>query len=336
MFRLSLLVAASVLVPADGLQTSPGVLAGHLAFLSSDFLGGRGTPSVGLDIAAEYIASQFQAAGLEPVDGSYFQIDEQSRLNVEGTPKCKNVVGVVRGSDPALRDEYLIVSAHYDHVGTKEAEGGGDTIFNGANDDGSGTVGVIETARAVARQKPARSVLFLCFYGEERGLVGSRFYGNNPLVPLKETIGMLNIEMIGRTQKSDGDWSGRLGVTGYDYSDMGARLARSCAKTGVSAVMDPEASGPFFMRSDNAALARVGVPSHTVSVGYIDDKYHKSDDHWDTINYQNMALIVDAIVQSTIDLANDPVPPKWAEIEATKRYREAWSQLHNGGSDNGK
>lgn len=318
------------LTSAQQSKTAPEVLAGHLSFLASDFLAGRATPSVGLDIAAEYIASQFRAAGLEPVNGSYFQVDANSRLNVEGLPPCKNVVGVVRGTDESLRDTFLMVSAHYDHVGVREAEEGTDKIFNGANDDASGTVAVIELARAITKSKPRRSVIFVCFFGEERGLVGSRFYGNNPLVPLAKTIAVLNIEMIGRTNKEDGDWTGKVGVTGYDFSDIGTRLTASCKKAGIEALMDEQASGPFFMRSDNAALARVGVPAHTVSVGYIDDKYHKANDHWDTVDFPNMARVIDALVVSALDLANDPVAPRWAEIEATKRYREAWSRLHGG------
>jgi Zn-dependent M28 family amino/carboxypeptidase len=256
-------------------------------------------------------------------------------------PKLKNVVGVLRGSDPALKDTYLLVTAHYDHIGVNPNAEGEDKIFNGANDDGSGTVGVIAIAQSLGRSKvrPKRSVLFMCVFGEERGMQGSRYYGMNPLVPLQSTVGMLNIEMIGRTRKESAsparrgqieDWSGRLGVTGFDYSDMGARLVASGKKAGIEVVMDPDASAPFFMRSDNAAMAGFGVPAHTVSVGYEDPEYHQANDHWQTIDYPNMAKVVRALVYATLDLANDPIAPKWADIPATQRYREAYAKLHGG------
>lgn len=323
--------------PADFVDEN--LLRGHLSFIASDALEGRATPSKGLDMAAEYIAAQFRTAGLEQINGSYFQMAPDHRLNREGMPVLKNVVGILRGSDPLLKDTYIMVSAHYDHIGVNPNAEGEDKIFNGANDDGSGTVGVIAIAQALGRSKvrPKRSVLFICVFGEERGMQGSRYYGTNPLVPLKSTVGMLNIEMIGRTRKESAspakrgeieDWTGKLGVTGFDYSDMGARLVASGKKAGIDVVMDKDASGPFFMRSDNAAMAGFGVPAHTVSVGYEDPEYHQANDHWETIDYPNMAKVVRALVHATLDLANDPVAPKWADIPATQRYREAFAKLH--------
>ncbi len=314
------------------------LLRGHLSFIASDALEGRATPSKGLDMAAEYIAAQFRTAGLEEVNESYFQLAPAHRLNREGMPVLKNVVGILRGTDPVLKDTYLLVTAHYDHIGMNPNAPGDDKIFNGANDDGSGTVGVIAIAQAMGRSKvrPKRSVLFMCVFGEERGMQGSTFYGQNPLVPLMKTVGMLNIEMIGRTNKESAkngqleDWTGRLGVTGFDYSDMGSRLVASGKKAGIDVVMDPDASGPFFMRSDNRAMAGFGIPAHTVSVGYEDPEYHQANDHWETINYANMAKVVRALMYATLDLANDPVEPKWADIPATQRYREAWAKLHGG------
>jgi Zn-dependent M28 family amino/carboxypeptidase len=247
-------------------------------------------------------------------------------------PKVKNVVGLHRGTD--LADTYIIVSAHYDHVGKREGEG--DVIFNGANDDGSGTVAVMEIARAMRGMQTRRSVLFVCFFGEERGLQGSTYYGQNPLVPLKQTVANINIEMIGRTEKYSADpqtrqkkedWTGRLGVTGYDFTDMGLRLASSGKRYGIDVMMDPHASGPFFMRSDNRALAAVGIPAHTLSVGYEDPWYHQANDHAETINYPNMTRVVKAIAQGVFDLANDPVAPKWSDSPAAARYREAWEKL---------
>src|SRR5690606_29409998 len=169
---LAALLAASS-AQADGPQLPPeqaqllssisaDAMRGHLAFLASDALEGRGTPSRGLDIAAEYIASQFRAAGLEPLgDEGYFQTadwreiaPERERAKFADAPAplpVRNVVGLLRGSDPALSRTYVMVTAHYDHLGIREGKGE-DPIYNGANDDGSGTVSVIELARAFAAQ----------------------------------------------------------------------------------------------------------------------------------------------------------------------------------------
>ena len=156
----------------------------NLTFLASDLLEGRGTPSRGLDIAAEYIAAQFGAAGLEPAgDRGYFQTadwDELAKtlpvrpgrpaleLKPAGVPHdmANNVVGILRGSDPVLKDTYILVTAHYDHLGINTS-GQGDRYFNGANDDGSGTVSVIELAKAFSAMKvrPKRSIVFMTFFG---------------------------------------------------------------------------------------------------------------------------------------------------------------------------
>lgn len=303
---------------------------------------GRATPSAGLDLAADYIAAQFRAYGLQPVDEDYFQEAPDSRLNEDGMPTVKNVVGVLPGSDPDLKDTYLLITAHYDHIGVLESASGDDKIFNGANDNGSGTVAVMEIARALTTSgaKPKRTIVFICFFGEERRMGGSSYYGDNPVFPLEMTIAMLNIEMIGRTIKYSADrskrgeledWTGKLGVTGFDYTDIGARLTASCKKAGIDAIMDESASDSFFMRSDNRALAAKGIPAHTVSVGYEDPEYHRANDHWETINYKNMVQVVRALVYATLDIANDPVAPKWnPEKERARRYAEAWEKLHGG------
>ncbi len=344
---ITVALVASLVAGGSAQQAHPSefiddnLLRGHLSFIASDALQGRATPSKGLDMAAEYIAAQFRTAGLEEVNDSYFQLAPAHRLNREGMPVLKNVVGILRGTDPVLKDTYLLVTAHYDHIGMNPNAPGDDKIFNGANDDGSGTVGVIAIAQALGRSKvrPKRSVLFMCVFGEELGMHGTTFYGANPLVPLTKTVAMLNIEMIGRTNKESAspakrgqleDWTGKLGVTGYDYSDVGTRLTASGKNAGINVVFDTEASGPFFRRSDNVAIARLGIPAHTVSVGYEDPEYHQANDHWQTIDYPNMAKVVRALVYATLDLANDPTAPKWADIPATQAYRDAYAKLHGG------
>jgi Zn-dependent M28 family amino/carboxypeptidase len=304
-------------------------MEGHLSFLSSDLLEGRATPSRGLDLAAEYIAAQFRRAGLTPgVNGSYFQETTMKvRRDSEETAKVRNVLAVLPGTDPVLKDTYVLVTAHYDHVGMKPS-GEGDLIFNGANDDGSGTVSVIELASAMAKYRPKRSVVFMTFYGEERGLVGSRYYAANPVFPLAKTIAMVNLEHMGRTDDSEGARVGAISMTGQDFSDVGAIFKSLGDQIGVGVEKHPRNSDSFFSRSDNQALADAGIPSHTICTTFIFPDYHAVGDHWDKVDYQNMAKVDRLVALGIMELADSATEPKWNEANTkTAKYVKAWKAL---------
>lgn len=318
-------------------RISAASMRGNLSFLASDALEGRGTPSRGLDIAAEFIASQFRGAGLEPLgDDGYFQtadwnlIDpKRSKTAAPAQPpvKVRNVVGILRGSDPVLRDTYILVTAHYDHVGLKPGQGDG--IFNGANDDGSGTVSVIELAKAFASNavRPKRSIVFMTVFGEEHGLVGSRYYGANPLVPIEKTIAGINLEQVGRTDDNEGPQVRAFGVTGFDFSDVGAILKAAGDDTGIRVWKHPVNSDKYFAHSDNQALADRGIPSHTVSVAYAFPDYHGAGDHWDKIDYENMALVDRTVALAIWKIANGKDAPKWnAQNPKAAKYLGIWLQ----------
>jgi hypothetical protein len=135
--------------------------------------------------------------------------------------QVRNVAAILKGSDPELSKTYILVTAHYDHIGIKP-DGEGDRIYNGANDDGSGTVSVIELANALSQMNPhpKRSILFMTFFGEEKGLLGSRYYGGHPLVPLKDTVAQVNLEQVGRTDDTEGPQVGTATFTGFDFSNI--------------------------------------------------------------------------------------------------------------------
>jgi Zn-dependent M28 family amino/carboxypeptidase len=314
-------------------------MRGNLSFLASDALEGRDTPSRGLDVAAEYIAAQFRRAGLEPLgDDGYFQTADWSAIDPErnrdaaadstGPVKVRNVVGVLRGSDPVLAKTYVLVTAHYDHLGMRN--GNGDQLFNGANDDGSGTVSVIELANAFAAQKvrPKRSIVFMTVFGEEHGLVGSRYYGAHPLVPIADTVADINLEQVGRTDDSEGPQVRAAAVTGFDYSDVGTRLRTAGDMTGVRITKHPVNSDRYFAYSDNQALADLGVPAHTISVAYEYPDYHGAADTWDKIDYPNMAAIDRTVALAVWTIANDAEVPHWNAANAkAARYLQAANQL---------
>ncbi|MFY9556801.1 MAG: M28 family peptidase [Blastocatellia bacterium] len=249
---------------------------------------------------------------------------------VERPVRLRNVIGLLRGSDPELKDTYVLLTAHHDHIGTRP-ELAGDNIFNGANDDGSGTVSVIELASALStlKQRPKRSIVFMTFFGEERGLLGSRYYGRHPVFPIAKTVADINLEQVGRTDTSEGPQVGTASLTGFDFSDVGMIMETAGKSTGITVYKHEQNSDSFFSRSDNQALADQGVPAHTLCTAFVYPDYHGAGDHWDKIDYANMEKVDRMIAVSLLLIANNPQAPKWNEANPkTARYVKAWNDHH--------
>jgi hypothetical protein len=459
-YFLALALLSSVAAPQNTYPALHSIsgdsLRGDLSFLASNLLEGRGTPSRGLDIAAEYIAAQFRRAGLEPLgDDGYFQtagmlradpvaegldqglalhvldgsavtlakdpspivvsqqplelssvpiykvsnvhgaaglnaasvrgkvvelddLDEAAdavakaaralqpaaflqvesghpmagvlidpdkeravyggvpRLIVRGTEAVRllqnakagetgitvsihepahspvsvtlrNVAGLLRGSDAALRDQYVLLTAHYDHLGRPNG-----VVFPGANDDGSGTVSVIEIAQALAALPvhPKRSIVFMTFFGEEEDSLGSRYYTGHPLVPLSKTVADLNLEQLGRTDSNAGPEISNATLTGFRYSSVARTLQRAGELTGVK-VYETPGGDEYFDRSDNLPFAEHGIPAHTLAVAFNFPDYHRPGDVWRKIDYSNMAKVDRMIAMGVILLAGNPDAPRW-------------------------
>jgi Zn-dependent M28 family amino/carboxypeptidase len=223
-----------------------------------------------------------------------------------------------------------LVSAHHDHLGTRP-ELAGDNIFNGANDDGSGTVSVIELASAFAtlRQRPRRSIVFMTFFGEEKGLMGSRYYGRHPVFPIDKTVADINLEQVGRTDSSEGPQLANASLTGFDYSNVGAILEAAGKLTGIKVYKHEQNSDAFFDRSDNQALADQGVPAHTLCTAFVYPDYHGVGDHWEKIDYANMEKVDRMVALALVMIANNSEAPKWNEANPkTARYVKAWNDHH--------
>jgi Zn-dependent M28 family amino/carboxypeptidase len=139
------------------------------------------------------------------------------------------------------------------------------------------------------KQRPKRSILFVAFFGEELGLRGSRFYARHPIFPIEKTIANINLEQVGRTDSSEGPQTATATLTGFDYSDVGKVFEGAGELTGIRVYKHPVNSDYYFSRSDNQALADLGVPAHTVCVAFSYPDYHRPGDHWDKIDYENMA-----------------------------------------------
>ena len=236
--------------------------------------------------------------------------------------KLRNVAGVLRGADPQLKDTYVIVTGHYDHLGVRP-NAQGDGIYNGANDDASGTASVIAVAGALAelQEKPKRTIVFVTVFGEEAGGLGARWYTSHPIFPIAKTVADINLEQLGRTDDSEGPKVAQFNLTGFDYTDIAATFAKAGAVTGVQVIKHERNSDAFFGRSDNATFADAGIPSTTLSVSYVFPDYHQPGDEWQKLDYDNLAKVDVTVALGILDMANSAQAPQWnQENPKTARY----------------
>jgi hypothetical protein len=231
----------------------------------------------------------------------------------------RNVIGLLPGSDPVLHDQYVLLTAHYDHLG-KGPKG----IFNGANDNGSGTVSVIEIANALATLSPhpKRSILFMTFFGEEEGLLGSYYYAHAPLFPLANTVANINLEQMGRTDDTSGRRALSFSFSGTSYSNLPAIMSAAARTEGID-TWTLKDDDEYFDRSDNYAFALRGVVAHTVVVAAEFPDYHAVGDTVQKIDFANMAKVDRGVAAGLLRIADDPSPPQWSDSSAAAIYREA-------------
>ncbi len=306
-----------------------------LSVLAADSLEGRMTGSRGSAMAADFIASELEGYGLDPAfDKSFLQPVPLARvrdslgrerlvlrleermggMEIFDEVADVNVGAVLWGSNPDLAGEVVVVSAHFDHVGKRApregspAEAEGDSIYNGADDDASGVVGVLEAARSMALDGPGeRTVLFLLITGEEMGILGTRWYLQHPVFPLQETVANLNVEMLGRPGPVYGG-EGVGWITGFERSTMGEILVSA----GLPVKPDPFPERGLFFGSDNIGFALEGIPAHTLSSSDLHEDYHTPDDEVDRIDFQSMTLVVETLIEGVRVLSGGEAP-RWHE-----------------------
>ena len=272
----------------------------HLYTLSSDEMEGRKAGTKGIEKAAQYIEKEFERIGLDYFDEmtSFRQTFEKNGLSLY------NLIGFLEGK--SKKNEFIIISAHYDHLGIK-INGEGDLIFNGANDNASGVTAVLSLAEYYTKDfVTERSLLFIAFTAEEMGLVGSNYFGNqiNP----EKIIAGINIEMIGKESPFGPNTAW---LTGFDRSNFGKIIQKNLKETDYRVLPDPYTSFRLFFRSDNASLARLGVPAHTFSTSPMDKDpdYHKVTDEVNTLDIFTVTETIKAIaigIESIVDGTDAP------------------------------
>ena len=229
--------------------------------------------------------------------------------------KLSNVVGILPGKSPLgdLGGEYVIFSGHYDHLGIGKPDAKGDSIYNGANDDAAGTTAVIMLAEYFSQLKNnERTLIFVAFTAEEIGGFGSKYFSKQ--LNADNVTAMFNIEMIGTESK----WGTNSAyITGYERSDFGKILQTNLAGSKFHFEPDPYTTQNLFYRSDNATLAALGVPAHTISTSKMDDEpnYHKQSDEIETLDMINMADIIKAIALSSKTIVGGKGTPARVAME---------------------
>jgi hypothetical protein len=256
--------------------------------------------------AAAALDAETHAALAALPEGTEVSLETETKASE--TRHTWNVIGKLAGSSRSAAHEAIVLSAHLDHVGNRQganAQPGADTVFNGADDDASGTTAVLELAQAMAWKRPKRTVIFALFGSEEAGGLGSRHFIDAPPVPLDRIVANLQFEMIGRPDPKVPAQT--LWLTGYERSNLGSELARR----GARLVADPHPDQSFFTRSDNIQFARRGVIAHTVSSFGLHTDYHRPSDEIGTIDFVHMTTAIRSMVQPIQWLANSSFRPEW-------------------------
>lgn len=252
-----------------------------------------------------------------------------TKLMIEGENKhtiiSQNVIGMVEGTDPLLKNEFIIYAAHYDHVGIGKPDETGDEIYNGARDNAVGTTTVLSIAENIAKYPTKRSALFILFTGEEKGLLGSQYYVENPLLPLNKMVYCFNSDNGGYNDTSI------ISIIGLSRTTAAANIKESATAFGLKAIDDAAPEQNLFERSDNIHFARKGIPAPTFSLGFqsfdgdVTKYYHQPCDEANNLDYDYLLKFFQSYVLAGRLIANDPKTPRWT---ANDKYEAAGKALY--------
>jgi Zn-dependent M28 family amino/carboxypeptidase len=269
----------------------------HIYTLANDSMQGRKAGTEGIEKAAKYIESQFKKIGLKYFNNNSFRQTfkyKNKRSRNQEELNLFNVIGFLEGNEK--KDEIVVISAHYDHLGMKSS-GAGDLIFNGANDNATGVAAVLALAEYFkSKNNNSRSILFIAFTAEEMGLVGSNYFGKT--ISPESIVAGINIEMIGKESPFGPNTAW---LTGFQRSNFGKIIQKNLSSSEFKIYPDPFISYRLFFRSDNASFARLGIPAHTFSTSPMDKDldYHKVTDEASTLNMKTITQTIKAIAIGT-------------------------------------
>jgi hypothetical protein len=355
--KLSLLLFLSLVNPFPSIAQNRSVnligqtlnddqILSPLKYLASDQLRGRHIGLPQIDTAARYIAAQFRSGGAKSIteDSDYFQIfnhqftpmewrhmDRQVASNMNHSTvrrqrPLKNILAFVPGTDPALHNQYIMLSAHYDHAGVADStimyEGKMDSIFNGARDNATGTAAVIAAAKYFARHPAKRSMLFVCFTAEEEGEIGSKYYVKHPVIPLEDIVYDLNVDNAGY------DTTHAICLFGLGRTSVDTLIRKACMQFRLAVL--PEPLDDLFSRSDNYSLAQEGIPATCFSLGMTDwdneitRHYHRLSDEVGNMDLGYVVRFIRAYILSAEYIANSPLQPRWTEGD---QFEKDWQAL---------
>lgn len=281
----------------------------HLVKLTSKEFEGRRTGEKGQILAANYLANFYRSIDMEAAiaEGQYFQTIPKEFFKGKSNNSCDNVLAFIYGIEKP--EEVVVISAHFDHLGIKDGQ-----IFSGADDNGSGTAAVLEIAEAFRmayndNEGPRRSILFLNFTGEEKGLFGSKYYVQNPVFPFEKTIANLNIDMIGRVDKANQDNENYVYLIGADKLSQELHYISEAVNNKYLQLdldykyNDESDKNRFYYRSDHYNFAKKGVPVIFYFNGVHED-YHKATDTEEKINYDILTKRTQLVFLTAWELAN--------------------------------
>jgi leucyl aminopeptidase len=288
----------------------------HIRLLASDSLKGRDAFSDDIRMAEDYIAEKFRAAGLSefPDHPGYkdaFSHEYRPRRNPDAEPttyELQNIVGYIEGTDPVLKNEYILFGAHHDHLGVRGEEE--DNIYNGADDNAAGTTAILALAEYFGRAKTnKRSLIFATFTAEEKGLIGARHLAANLPIEADQLVCMINFEMIGKPA-ADGAWN--LMMLGPEFSTLDEIFFEALDEDSPVSLVGPEEHQiRYYNGSDNAAFHAEGFITTTLASPFSTDDpyYHKPNDHYEFLNIDYMSSVIRAVVDFTEPLISGEATP---------------------------
>ena len=288
----------------------------RIEILAHDSMGGRNTPSPGLEMAAAWAAGEFARMGLEPGgdDGTYIQRYEMTPRGADpenaSVVEVPNVVGLLRGTDPTLREEWVVFTAHFDHV-SGPADETGDSIYNGADDNASGTAAVLEIAEAFAKlgEPPRRSMAFVLVSGEEKGLLGAAHFARGASLPREAMVADINADMVSMNSPEG------IFVHGADYTTLGPTLdgvIQAHPEVGIAILEDEWPQIPLFRMSDHFAFVQEGIPGIFFFSG-LHENLHRPGDQPEKVDFDKAARVARLMFYFGYEVAQADARPEWTD-----------------------